>query len=144
MHQFNKVEIVRAVKPEDSNQAHKDMIKHVEDLVASLDMPYRILHLCGGDTGSASSNTYDFEIYSSAQKRWLEVSSVSNFEAYQANRMQARYRDENGKTQLIHTLNGSAMALPRIMATILENYQTPDGIRVPEVLKSYMGVDIIN
>lgn len=144
LHQFNKVEIVRVVRPEESNQAHKDMIDHVEELVASLGMPYRILHLCGGDIGSASANTYDFEIYSAAQERWLEVSSVSNFEAYQANRMQARYRDAEGNIRLVHTLNGSAMALPRVMATILENYQTPEGIRVPDVLKKYMGVDIIN
>ncbi len=143
LHQFNKVEIVTAVRPENSNQAHKEMVEHVEALVASLRMPYRILHLCGGDTGSASANTYDFEIYSAAQQRWLEVSSVSNFEAYQANRMQARYRDENKKTQLLHTLNGSAMALPRVMATIMENYQTIEGIRVPEVLQPFMGVEII-
>ncbi len=143
LHQFNKVEIVRIEKPENSNQAHQQMIDHVEELVSSLGMRYRILHLCGGDTGSASANTYDFEIYSTAQQRWLEVSSVSNFEAYQANRLQARYKDDQGKTQLLHTLNGSAMALPRVMACILENYQTPDGITTPEVLVPYMGSEHI-
>ncbi len=143
LHQFNKVEIVRIEKPENSNKAHQEMIAHVEALVQSLGMRYRILHLCGGDTGSASANTYDFEIYSAAQKRWLEVSSVSNFEAYQANRLQARYKDDNGKMQLVHTLNGSAMALPRVMACILENYQTSDGIATPSVLRPYLGTDYI-
>ncbi len=143
LHQFNKVEIVQIVEPEKSQKTHEEMIAHVEALVASLGMPYRVLHLCGGDTGSASANTYDFEIYSSAQERWLEVSSVSNFEAYQANRMQARYRDADGKTQLVHTLNGSSMALPRIMACFMENYQTEDGILIPEFLMSYIGTDFI-
>ncbi len=143
LHQFNKVELVQVVAPENSRAAHEEMIAHVEELVASLGMPYRVLHLCGGDTGSASANTYDFEIYSSAQKRWLEVSSVSNFEAYQANRMQARYRDEDGKTRLVHTLNGSSMALPRIMACLMENYQSKEGIAIPEFLQSNMKTDFI-
>ncbi len=143
LHQFNKVEIVTIEKPENSNATHQSMIEHVEELVQSLGMQYRILHLCGGDTGSASANTYDFEIYSAAQQRWLEVSSVSNFEAYQANRLQARYKDAEGKMQLVHTLNGSSMALPRVMACILENYQTSEGIDTPEVLKPYLGSDTI-
>ena len=120
------------------------MVAHVETLVQALGLPYRILRLCGGDMSFTSAITYDFEVFSAAQQRWLEVSSVSNFESYQANRLKLRYKDENGKTQLAHTLNGSSLALPRILATIIENYQTPDGhIVVPEVLRKYTGFDQI-
>lgn len=140
LHQFDKVEIVQIQHPEKSNAALEEMVKHVEELVTSLELPYRILRLCGGDMGFASAITYDFEIYSAAQKRWLEVSSVSNFETFQANRMKCRYKDANdGKNKLVHTLNGSALALPRILAGILENNQTEQGIRIPEILHSYTG-----
>jgi seryl-tRNA synthetase len=120
------------------------MVSHVEKLIQSLGLPYRILRLCGGDMGFASAMTYDFEVFSAAQERWLEVSSVSNFECFQSNRMKIRTRDENGKTQLVHTLNGSSLALPRIMACLLENCQTPEGIRIPEVLHSYFGSEWIS
>ncbi len=144
LHQFNKVEIVRIDKPEHSYQSLEEMIQHVEGLVSKLELPYRILLLCGGDMSFTSSITYDFEVYSAAQERWLEVSSVSNFESYQANRLKCRYRNAEKKTELCHTLNGSALALPRILAAILENNQTPEGIRIPKVLVPYCGFDIIN
>lgn len=144
LHQFDKVEIVRLELPENSYAALDQMVAHVETLVKELGLPYRILRLCGGDMSFTSAITYDFEVFSAAQKRWLEVSSVSNFESYQANRLKLRYKDENGKTQLAHTLNGSSLALPRILAAIIENYQTPEGkIVVPEVLRKYTGFDII-
>ena len=145
LHQFDKVEIVRLELPENSYAALDQMVAHVETLVQELGLPYRILRLCGGDMSFTSAITYDFEVFSAAQKRWLEVSSVSNFESYQANRLKLRYKDETGKTVLAHTLNGSSLALPRILAAIIENYQTPDGkIVVPEVLRKYTGFDIID
>ncbi|MBP9993010.1 MAG: serine--tRNA ligase [Bacteroidales bacterium] len=145
LHQFDKVEIVRLELPENSYAALDQMVAHVETLVQELGLPYRILRLCGGDMSFTSAITYDFEVFSAAQKRWLEVSSVSNFESYQANRLKLRYKDESGKTVLAHTLNGSSLALPRILAAIIENYQTPDGkIVVPEVLRKYTGFDIID
>lgn len=144
LHQFNKVEIVRIDTPEHSYQSLDEMIAHVENLVSKLGLPYRILRLCGGDMSFTSAITFDFETYSAAQQRWLEVSSVSNFESYQANRLKCRYRNAERKIELCHTLNGSALALPRIVATILENNQTPEGIRVPEVLIPYCGFDMIN
>ena len=144
LHQFNKVEIVRIDKPEHSYESLNEMIAHVEGLVSKLGLPYRILRLCGGDMSFTSAITFDFEVYSAAQKRWLEVSSVSNFESYQANRLKCRYRSAEKKTELCHTLNGSALALPRIVAALLENYQTPEGIRIPEVLVPYCGFDLIN
>ena len=137
------MEIVRLSLPEHSYEALDDMVAHVEGLVKSLGLPYRILRLCGGDMSFTSALTYDFEVYSEAQKRWLEVSSVSNFESFQANRLKLRYRDANKKIQLAHTLNGSSLALPRIVAALLENNQTPEGIRIPEVLVPYTGFDII-
>lgn len=143
LHQFDKVEIVQLSLPEKSYEALDGMVAHVEKIVASLGLPYRILRLCGGDMSFTSALTYDFEVYSEAQKRWLEVSSVSNFESFQANRLKLRYRDENKKTQLAHTLNGSSLALPRIVAALLENFQTEEGIRIPEVLVPYTGFDII-
>ena len=144
LHQFNKVEIVRIDTPEHSYESLKEMIAHVEGLVNKLGLPYRILRLCGGDMSFTSAITFDFEVYSAAQKRWLEVSSVSNFESYQANRLMCRYRNEDRKTELCHTLNGSALALPRIVAALLENNQTPEGIKIPEVLVPYCGFDIID
>ena len=143
LHQFDKVEIVQLALPENSYEALDGMVAHVEKIVASLGLPYRILRLCGGDMSFTSALTYDFEVYSEAQKRWLEVSSVSNFESFQANRLKLRYRDTNKKTQLAHTLNGSSLALPRIVAALLENNQTAEGIRIPEVLVPYTGFDII-
>jgi seryl-tRNA synthetase len=144
VHQFDKVEIVYMTTAEKSYEVLEEMVVHVEKLIQSLGLPYRILRLCGGDMGFASAMTYDFEVYSAAQERWLEVSSVSNFETFQSNRMKIRTRDENGKTQLVHTLNGSSLALPRIMASLLENYQTPDGILIPEALRPYFGSDMIS
>ena len=144
LHQFDKVEIVRVEKPEDSYKALDEMVAHVESLVNKLGLKYRILRLCGGDMSFTSAITYDFELWSAAQGRWLEISSVSNFETYQANRLHLRYRDENGKTQLAHTLNGSSLALPRVVAALLEDNQTPDGIVIPEVLRSYTGFDKID
>ncbi len=144
LHQFNKVEIVRIDTPEHSYQSLDEMIAHVENLVQKLELPYRILRLCGGDMSFTSSITFDFEVYSAAQERWLEVSSVSNFESYQANRLKCRYRNADKKTELCHTLNGSALALPRIVAAILENNQTPEGIKIPKVLVPYCGFDIID
>ena len=143
LHQFDKVEIVQLSLPEASYEALDGMVAHVESIVRSLGLPYRILRLCGGDMSFTSALTYDFEVYSEAQKRWLEVSSVSNFESFQANRLKLRYRDEEKKIQLAHTLNGSSLALPRIVAALLENYQTPEGIRIPEALIPYTGFDII-
>lgn len=144
LHQFDKVEIVRIDKPEHSYQSLKEMVDYVESLVTELGLPWRILRLCGGDMSFTSALTFDFEVYSAAQKRWLEVSSVSNFESYQANRLKCRYRDENRKMQLVHTLNGSALALPRIVAALLENNQKEDGIHMPKVLVPYLGFDIID
>lgn len=144
LHQFDKVEIVRIEKPENSYAALEEMKDHVQGLLEKLGLPWHILRLCGGDMSFTSAITFDFEVYSAAQKRWLEVSSVSNFETYQANRLKCRYRGEDKKTHLCHTLNGSALALPRIMAALLENNQTPEGIVVPEVLRSYTGFDIID
>ena len=144
LHQFDKVEIVQLALPENSYEALDGMVAHVEGLVKSLGLPYRILRLCGGDMSFTSALTYDFEVYSEAQKRWLEVSSVSNFESFQANRLKLRYKDANKKTKLAHTLNGSSLALPRIVAALLENNQTPEGIKVPEVLVPYTGFDLID
>ncbi len=144
LHQFDKVEIVRVEKPENSYAALDAMVAHVEEIVNKLGLKYRILRLCGGDMSFTSAITYDFELYSAAQGRWLEISSVSNFETYQANRLHLRYRDENGKTQLCHTLNGSSLALPRVVAALLEDYQTEDGIIIPEVLRPYTGFDKID
>ena len=143
LHQFDKVEIVQLALPENSYEALDGMVAHVESIVASLGLPYRILRLCGGDMSFTSALTYDFEVYSEAQQRWLEVSSVSNFESFQANRLKLRYKDSNKKTQLAHTLNGSSLALPRIVAALLENNQTAEGIRIPEVLVPYTGFDMI-
>ena len=144
LHQFDKVEIVRIEHPENSYQALDSMVEHVKSILNELQLPYRILRLCGGDTGFTSALTYDFEVFSTAQDRWLEISSVSNFETYQANRLKLRFRNQEGKTQLAHTLNGSSLALPRVLAGILENYQTPDGIVIPEALRPYTGFDIID
>lgn len=144
LHQFDKVEIVRIEKPEDSYAALEEMKDHVQGLLESLGLPWHILRLCGGDMSFTSAITFYFEVYSAAQERWLEVSSVSNFETYQANRLKCRYRGEDKKTHLCHTLNGSALALPRIMAALLENNQTPEGIIVPECLRKYTGFDVIN
>ena len=143
LHQFDKVEIVRVEKPEDSYAALDEMLAHVEGLVRDLGLKYHILRLCGGDMSFTSAITYDFELWSAAQGRWLEISSVSNFETYQSNRLHLRYRDEEGKPQLCHTLNGSSLALPRVVAALLEDNQTPEGIVIPEVLRPYTGFDII-
>jgi len=143
LHQFDKVEIVRIDTPEHSYESLQEMVDYVQSLVDSLELPWRILRLCGGDMSFTSALTFDFEVFSAAQQRWLEVSSVSNFESYQANRLKCRYRDENKKIQLCHTLNGSALALPRIVAALLENNQTPEGIRIPRVLQAYTGFDWI-
>ena len=144
LHQFDKVEIVTIEHPEKSYDRLDEMVAHVAGLLRKLELPFRILRLCGGDAGFTSALTYDFEVYSAAQERWLEVSSVSNFETFQANRLKLRFKDENGKSQLCHTLNGSAMALPRVLAALLENHQTADGIRIPEALVSYTGFDKIS
>jgi seryl-tRNA synthetase len=144
LHQFDKVEIVRIDTPEHSYESLQEMVDYVQSLVDSLELPWRILRLCGGDMSFTSALTFDFEVFSAAQERWLEVSSVSNFESYQANRLKCRYRDESKKTQLVHTLNGSALALPRIMAALLENNQTPEGIRIPAALVPYTGFDLIS
>lgn len=144
LHQFDKVEIVRVEHPSRSYEALDEMVAHVKIILRDLKLPYRILRLCGGDLGFTAALTYDFEVFSTAQDRWLEISSVSNFETYQANRLKLRYKDEQGKSQLAHTLNGSSLALPRVLAGILENYQTPDGIKIPEVLVPYCGFDLIN
>lgn len=144
LHQFDKVEIVRVEHPEKSYEALDGMVEHVKNILRELKLPYRILRLCGGDLGFTSALTFDFEVFSTAQDRWLEISSISNFETYQANRLKLRYKDENGKSQLAHTLNGSSLALPRVLAGILENYQTADGIQIPEVLVPYTGFDKID
>lgn len=144
LHQFDKVEIVRIDHPENSYKSLDEMVAYVESIVSELGLPWRILRLCGGDMSFTSALTYDFEVYSTAQERWLEVSSVSNFESYQANRLKCRFRDEEKKMQLVHTLNGSALALPRIVAALLENNQTADGIKIPAVLVPYTGFDIID
>jgi len=144
VHQFDKVEIVQLVNPAKSYEAHEEMVVHIEKLLQTLELPYRILALCGGDMSFTSALTYDFEVYSAAQDRWLEVSSVSNFEAYQTNRMKIRYKDEKGKPQLVHSLNGSSLALPRIMACLLENNQTADDIKLPVILHNYFGNSTIS
>ena len=144
LHQFEKVEIVRIEKPENSYAVLEEMVDHIKSILEDLELPYRILRLCGGDTGFASAMTYDFEVWSAAQEKWLEVSSVSNFETFQANRLKCRYKGNEGKSQLVHTLNGSAMALPRIMAALLENNQTPEGIRLPKKIAEYARFDLIN
>ena len=144
VHQFDKVEIVRVEKPERSYEALQEMVAHVARLMESLELPYRILRLCGGDMGFASAMTYDFEVWSAGQERWLEVSSVSNFETFQSNRLKLRYRDEDNNMQLLHTLNGSSLALARIVAALLENNQTEEGIRIPEVLRNFFGAEFIN
>lgn len=144
LHEFSKVELVRIDKPEHSRQSHQEMLDHVEGLLKKLELPYRILRLCGGDMSFTSAICYDFEVYSEAQQRWLEVSSVSNFDTYQANRLKCRYRTAEKKTELCHTLNGSALALPRIVAALLENNQTPEGIRIPKALVPYCGFDMID
>ncbi|GIJ95789.1 serine--tRNA ligase [Capnocytophaga stomatis] len=143
LHQFDKVEIVRVEHPDNSYKALDGMVEHVKSILNELKLPYRILRLCGGDLGFTSALTYDFEVYSTAQQKWLEISSVSNFETYQANRLKLRYKDSDGKNKLAHTLNGSSLALPRVLAGILENYQTEDGIVIPEVLRKYTGFDKI-
>lgn len=144
LHQFDKVEIVRVEHPDKSYEALDGMVEHVKNILQELKLPYRILRLCGGDMSFASALTYDFEVFSTAQDRWLEISSVSNFETFQANRLKLRFKGKDGKTQLAHTLNGSSLALPRVLAGIIENYQTPEGIVIPEVLRPYTGFDIIN
>lgn len=144
LHEFSKVELVRIDTPEHSKESHQEMLDHVEGLLQKLELPYRILRLCGGDMSFTSAICFDFEVYSEAQKRWLEVSSVSNFDNYQANRLKCRYRTSDKKTELCHTLNGSALALPRIVAALLENNQTPEGIRIPAALVPYCGFDIID
>lgn len=144
LHQFDKVELVNLVKPEDSYATLDKMVEHVKEILKELKLPYRVLRLCGGDLGFTSALTFDFEVFSTAQDRWLEISSVSNFETFQSNRLKVRYKNKEGKKELVHTLNGSSLALPRVMAGILENYQTEDGIKVPEVLVPYTGFDIIN
>jgi seryl-tRNA synthetase len=144
LHQFDKVEIVRIEHPDNSEKALEDMVDHVANILRALQLPFRILRLCGGDLGFAAAITYDFEVFSTAQDRWLEVSSVSNFETFQANRLKLRFKDTDGKNKLAHTLNGSSMALPRVLAGILENYQTPQGIKIPEVLVPYCGFDMID
>lgn len=144
LHQFDKVEIVRIEHPKKSYEALDNMVSHVKDILNELKLPYRILRLCGGDIGFTSALTYDFEVFSTAQNRWLEISSVSNFETFQANRLKLRFKNTDGKTELAHTLNGSSLALPRVLAGLLENYQTPEGIKIPEVLIPYCGFDIIN
>lgn len=144
LHEFSKIEIVRIDTPEHSAESHKEMLAHVESLVSKLELPYRILHLCGGDMSFTAATCFDFEVFSAAQERWLEVSSVSNFDNYQANRLKCRYKGADKKAQLCHTLNGSAMALPRIVAALLENNQTPNGIRIPKVLVPYTGFEYID
>ncbi len=144
LHQFDKVEIVRFEHPNNSYKALDGMVDHVKEILRELKLPYRILRLCGGDLGFTSALTYDFEVFSTAQDRWLEISSISNFEAFQANRLKLRFKNSEGKSELAHTLNGSSLALPRVLAGILENYQTENGIIIPEVLQKFTGFDIIN
>ncbi len=143
LHQFDKIEIVRVEHPDHSYKALEGMVAHIQEILRELKLPYRILRLCGGDTSFAAALTYDFELFSTAQKRWLEISSVSNFETFQSNRLKLRFKNKDGKSQLAHTLNGSALALPRVLAGILENYQTAEGIKIPEVLVPYCGFDSI-
>jgi seryl-tRNA synthetase len=144
LHQFDKVEIIRVEHPDNSYKALDGMVEHIQSILKELELPYRILTLCGGDVSFASALTYDFEVFSAAQEKWLEVSSVSNFETFQANRLKLRFKNSDGKNELAHTLNGSSLALPRILASILENYQTPEGIKVPKALVPYTGFDMIN
>ncbi|MEP0213686.1 MAG: serine--tRNA ligase, partial [Cellulophaga sp.] len=144
LHQFDKVELVRVEHPDNSYAALDGMVEHIKDILRELKLPYRLLRLCGGDLGFTAALTFDFEVFSTAQDRWLEISSASNFEAYQANRLKLRFKDENGKSQFAHTLNGSSLALPRVLAGILENYQTENGIKIPEVLVPYCGFDMID
>ena len=144
LHQFDKVEIVRIEHPDKSYEALESMVNHIKSILQELGMPYRILRLCGGDLGFTSSLTYDFEVFSTAQDRWLEISSVSNFESFQANRLKLRFKNKEGKSELAHTLNGSSLALPRVLAALLENFQTADGIKIPDVLIKYTGFDMIN
>ena len=144
LHQFDKVEILRIEHPDKSYSALDSMVEHVKSILKDLKLPYRILRLCGGDLGFTAALTYDFEVFSTAQDKWLEISSVSNFETFQANRLKLRFKNKEGKNELCHTLNGSALALPRVLAGILENYQTPEGIKIPEVLVPYTGFDIID
>ncbi|ADY29591.1 MULTISPECIES: serine--tRNA ligase [Cellulophaga] len=144
LHQFDKVELVRVEHPDNSYAALDGMVEHIKDILRELKLPYRLLRLCGGDLGFTSALTFDFEVFSTAQDRWLEISSASNFEAYQANRLKLRFKDENGKSQFAHTLNGSSLALPRVLAGILENYQTEKGIKIPDVLVPYCGFDMID
>ncbi|ARV07055.1 serine--tRNA ligase [Polaribacter sp. SA4-10] len=144
LHQFDKVEIVRIEHPDNSYHALSGMVEHIKDILRDLKLPYRILRLCGGDTGFTAALTFDFEVFSTAQDRWLEISSASNFETFQANRLKLRFKNKEGKSELAHTLNGSSLALPRVLAGILENYQTVDGIKIPDVLVPYCGFDIIN
>ena len=144
LHQFDKVEIVRIEHPDNSYHALSGMVEHIKDILRDLKLPYRILRLCGGDTGFTAALTFDFEVFSTAQDRWLEISSASNFETFQANRLKLRFKNKEGKSELAHTLNGSSLALPRVLAGILENYQTADGIKIPDVLVPYCGFDIIN
>ena len=143
LHQFEKVEIVRIEKPENSYAVLEEMVEHIKEILTDLELPYRVLRLCGGDTGFGAAMTYDFEVWSAAQEMWLEVSSVSNFETFQANRLKCRYKTD-GKSQLVHTLNGSAMALPRIMAALLENNQTEEGIKLPKKVAEYARFDVIS
>jgi seryl-tRNA synthetase len=144
LHQFDKVEIVRVEHPENSYQALNGMVEHIKDILRELKLPYKILRLCGGDTGFTAAITFDFEVFSTSQDRWLEISSASNFENFQANRLKLRFKNKEGKSELAHTLNGSSLALPRVLAAILENYQTEDGIKIPEILIPYCGFDLIN
>ena len=144
LHQFDKVEIVRLEEPQNSRAALDQMVDHVKSILEELELPYRILKLCGGDLGFTAALTFDFEVYSTAQKRWLEISSISTFKSFQSERLQLRYKDRNGKKQAVHTLNGSSLALPRVVAGLLENHQTPDGIKLPKVLVPYTGFEIIN
>ncbi|MBE7687015.1 serine--tRNA ligase [Tenacibaculum finnmarkense] len=144
LHQFDKVEIVRIEHPDNSYHVLSEMVEHIKDILRDLKLPYRILRLCGGDTGFTSALTFDFELYSTAQERWLEISSASNFETYQANRLKLRFKNKDGKSQLVHTLNGSSLALPRVLAGILENYQTANGIKIPDALVPYCGFDMID
>jgi len=144
LHQFDKVEIVQIEHPENSYKTLEEMVEHISSILNELELPYRVLRLCGGDLSFTSALTYDFEVYSAAQEKWLEVSSVSNFESFQSNRLKLRYKDENGKSKLCHTLNGSALALPRVLAALLENNQNNDGIKMPEILHPYLGFDIIS
>ena len=143
LHQFDKVEIVQAVDPAKSYQVLDEMVEHVKGLLRSLELPFRVAKLCGGDLGFTSALTYDMEVYSAAQQKWLEVSSISNFESFQSNRLKLRYKEEDGKTHLAHTLNGSALALPRIVAALLENNQTPEGVKIPKALVPFTGFDMI-